>query len=167
MIEAAAPLYTRSTLAFAGGANQRFVRQGGTPPSFCSPTVPQAHCVERVAPRDAALPSANATTAPPPPRPPRSPCAPDSAAAAARCAGWAARGECVFNARYMRQHCARSCARAEDDAGRSADCDPGQPDGEPPEDGAGAPPGTPPGEEQELGWGIGAGGARPELRTEL
>ena len=56
---------------------------------------------------------------------------------------------------------------APDDAGRSADCDPGQPDGEPPEDGAGAPPGTPPGEEQELGWGSGAGGARRELRTEL
>ena len=66
----------------------------------------------------------------------------------------------------MRQHCARSCARAEDDAGRSADCDPGQPDGEP-EDGAGAPPAKTHVEEQELGWGIGAGGAQPKLRTEL
>ena len=159
---AAAPFCPRR--ACAGGANQRFVQRGGTPPSFCSPTVPQAHCIERVAPRDAARPSANGTAVPSPPRPPRPPrppCESDSAAAVARCAGWAARGECVFNARYMRRHCARTCARAEDGAGRSAECDP---DGE---GGAGAAPPAMPPVEQEVGWGVGAGGALPKLRTEL
>jgi hypothetical protein len=126
--------------------------------------VPQAHCIERLAPRDAARPTANATAMPPlprPHRPPRPPCASDSAAAVASCAAWAARGECVFNTRYMWRHCARSCARAEDGAGRSAECDPDA------EGGAGAPPAMPP-VEQELGWGIGVGGgALPKLRTEL
>ena len=66
-----------------------------------------------------------APAAPPVEEEPRTPrCAPDAAEAAARCAGWAQRGECVFNQRYMRQHCAESCARVEIGEGRSAECEP-------------------------------------------
>ena len=42
----------------------------------------------------------------------------------AECDQWAQRGECVFNQRYMRQHCAESCARVELGEGRSAECEP-------------------------------------------
>ena len=110
--------------------------------------------------------SANTTAVPPPPkppRPPRPPCAPDSAAAAARCEGWAARGECIFNTRYMGHHCASSCARAGAGTDLGAECDPdGEAAWEVGDTGTPAMPG-----ERDSGWGANAVGVLPELRTEL
>jgi len=158
-----------------GGVNQRFMRREGKPPMFCS-QAPQAHCAERVAPRDVVGSSAARASPPPlftdaaalPPTPPtplkpsRPPCAPDSVAAVAHCAVWAARGECVFNARYMRRHCARSCARF----AAGAECDPDV------ENGADAPPAMPM-KQEDGGWGTAlgldnrAGGSVDELKSEL
>lgn len=109
----ARPLVSRAfTRALAGGVNQQFERRG-EPAVFCS----GSFCAHKVELRDAKRPPSVATPAPSAP-----PCLPDSPAAAARCAEWAQQGECVFNPRHMMRHCAESCARAELQAGRTAEC---------------------------------------------